>query len=108
MRSDKQINMGLFNAYKSLSKANDTLKRLEYTFERLQTNLNMCNYSAARSYCNDAAALVRIFLETVEQSKTAEISMYTFMGQKMRVMQLALFFNEAIQSANATITRNGY
>ena len=30
--------MGLFNAYKSLSKANDTLKRLEYTFRRLQTN----------------------------------------------------------------------
>lgn len=100
--------MGLFNAYKSLSKANDTLKCLEYTFGLLQTNMDMRNYSAARSYCNDAASLVRTFLETVEQSKTAEISMYTFMGQKMRVMQLAMFFNEALQSANAIISRNGY
>lgn len=100
--------MGLFNAYKSLSKANDTLKRLEYTFGRLQTNMNLRNYSAARSYCNDAASLARTFIETVEQSKTAEVSMYTFMGQKMRVMQLAMFFNEALQSANAIITRNGY
>ena len=100
--------MGLFNAYKSLSKANDTLKRLEYTFDRLQTNMNMCNYSAARSYCNDAASLAKTFLESVQQSKTAEISMYTFMGQKMRVMQLAMLFNEALQSANAIITRNGY
>lgn len=100
--------MGIFNAYKSLSKANDTLKRLEYTFGRLQTNMDMCNYSAARSYCNDAASLARTFIETVEQSKTAEISMYTFMGQKMRVMQLAMFFNEALESANAIITRNGY
>lgn len=100
--------MGLFNAYKSLSKANDTLKRLEYTIGRLQANMDICNYSAARSYCNDAASLVRIFLETVGQSKTAEISMYTFMGQKMRVMQLAMFFNEALQSANAIITHNGY
>lgn len=73
--------MGLFNAYKSLSKANDTLKRLEYTIGRLQTNMDICNYSAARSYCNDAASLVRTFLETVGQSKTAEISMYTFMGR---------------------------
>lgn len=100
--------MGLFNAYKSLSKANDTLKRLEYTFDRLQTNMNMCNYFAARSYCNDAASLVRTFLETVEQSKTAEISVYTFKGQKFRVMQLAMLFNEALQSANAIIARNGY
>lgn len=100
--------MGLFSAYKSLSKANDTLKRLEYTFGRLQHNMNICDYSAARSYCNDAASLVRTFLETVEQSKTVEISMFTFMGQKMRVMQLAMFFNEALQSANAIITRNGY
>ena len=67
--------MGLFNAYNSLSKANDTLKRLEYTIGRLQTNMDICNYSAARSYCNDAASLVRTFLETVQQSKTAEISM---------------------------------
>lgn len=37
-----------------------------------------------------------------------EISMYTFMGQKMRVMQLAILFNEALQSANAIITRDGY
>ncbi|MDE7430570.1 MAG: hypothetical protein K2N34_01410 [Lachnospiraceae bacterium] len=100
--------MGLLNAYKSLSKANDTLKRLEYTFSRLQTNMDLCNYSVARSYCNDAASLARTFLETVEQSKTAEISMYTFMGHKMRVMQLAMFFNEALQSANAIITKNGY
>ena len=100
--------MGIFNAYKSLSKANDTLKRLEYVFSRLQINMDMHNYSAARSYCNDAASLARTFLETVEQSKTAEISMYTFMGQKMRVMQLDLFFNESLQSANAIITRNGH
>ena len=99
--------MGLFNAYNSLSKANDTLKRLEYTIGRLQTNMDICNYSAARSYCNDAASLVRTFLETVQQSKTAEISMYTFMGRKMRVMELAMLFNEALQIANAIITRNG-
>lgn len=100
--------MGLLKAYKSLSKANDTLKRLEYTFDRLQTNMDMCNYYAARSYCNDAASLARTFLETVEQSKTAEISVYTFKGQKFRVMQLAMFFNEAIRSANAIISENGY
>ncbi len=34
--------------------------------------------------------------------------MYTFMRKKMRVMQLALFFNESLQSANAIITRNGH
>lgn len=106
--TSNMLNMGLFDAYKSLSKANDTLKRLEYTFDRLQTNMNMCNYSAARSYCNDAASLAKTFLETVEQSKTAEISVYTFKGQKFRVMQLAMFFNEALQSANAIITSNGY
>lgn len=50
----------------------------------------------------------REFIEIVENSKTAEISVYTFKGQKSKVMQLALMFNEALQSANAIISRNGY
>ena len=64
----------------------------------------------AKEYHLDGGSdnVVKTFLETVEQSKTAEISVYTFKGQKFRVMQLAMFFNEALQSANAIITSNGY
>lgn len=100
--------MGFFSGMKSVLRANDILKRIENCMDMLEYHLNAGNFAQARTYCNEAASRVREFIETVESSKTAEISVYTFKGQKFKVMQLALMFNEALQSANAIISRNGY
>lgn len=100
--------MGLFNAYKSLAKANEILKRIENCIDLLEDNINSGNFSQARTYCNEAASRVREFLEVCGGSKTAEISVYTFKGQKFRVMQLAMLFNEALLNANFIIKQYGY
>lgn len=100
--------MGIFSGFRALSQANDILKRIENCMDLLEVYINSGNYAQARTYCNEAASKVRTFLEICESSKTAEISVYTFKGQKFRVMQLAMFFNEALQSANAILVRNGY
>ena len=100
--------MGIFSGMKSVLRANETLKRIENCIDMLEYNLNAGNFTQARTYCNEAASRVREFIEIVENSKTAEISVYTFKGQKFRVMQLVLMFNEGLQSANAIISRNGY
>lgn len=100
--------MGLFNAYNSISTANNILKRLETVMDLLEYNINSGNYSSARTYCNEAASTVRAFLETVQQSKTAEISVYSFKGHKFKVMQLAMLFNQALGEANNILLANGY
>ena len=100
--------MGLFSGMKAVLRANETLKRIEFCIEMLECHINSGNYAQARTYCNEAASRVRIFIEIVERSKTAEVSVYSFKGQKFKVMQLVLMFNEALQSANAIITHKGY
>ena len=100
--------MGIFNAYKSLSKANETLKRIENCVDLMEANINARNFSQARTYCNEAASQVRVFLETCEGSKTAKISVYKFRGEKLTVMQLAFKFNETILSANQLLCSMGY
>ena len=100
--------MGFFNGMKSVMRANETLKRIEECIDMLEYYINSGDFAQARTYCNETARRVREFLEIMEGSKTAEVSVYKFKGQKFRSMQLALMFNEALQSANSIITSHGY
>ena len=100
--------MGLFNAIGSINRANDLLKRLENVMDLLEYNLNSGNYSSASTYRNEVASIMRQFLETVGQSKTAEISVYTFKGRKFRVMQLAMLLNGALCEVSAILSTKGY
>lgn len=100
--------MGFFSGIKAVNRANDVLKRLENCIDMLEYNMNTYNFSQARTYCNEAASRVREFVEIVESSKTAEISVYTFKGQKFKVMPLLMMFNQALGNANEIISRNGY
>lgn len=99
--------MGLFSGMKAVLRANEILKRIENCMDMLEYHLNSENYAQARTYCDEAVSRVRNFIEIVESSKTAEISVYSFKGQKFKVMQLLFMFNEALQSANAIIRHEG-
>ena len=100
--------MGFFSGYRTITSANNILKRIESCTDMLEYHLNAGNFAHARTYCNDAASHVREFLETVEQDHIAENAVYFFKGRKFTVLQLALLFNEALNSANAIIIHNGY
>lgn len=100
--------MGIFNALGAISRANDILKRLEEVFDLLEHNLNIGNYSSARTYCNEAASNVRKFIEVIEQSSAAEIAVYKFKGQKFRVVQLSMLFTQVLGDINTFLKNEGF
>lgn len=100
--------MGFFGTMRVISQANNIIKRLEDCFLQIERNINNGNYSVARVYCNEAAQKGREFLETVQQSNTAEMAVYKFRGYKFNVVQFAGFFHEALSSADEILREKGY
>ena len=100
--------MGLFTGVRAVLTANDVLKRIESCFEMLNYNLDSGNLAQARTYCNDIAARAREFVEILEKSKTAEVSVYKFNGRKYKSLPLIIMITDVIDHTDKALKSLGY
>lgn len=100
--------MGLFNAYKTVNRANQLLKEMEVQFDILYDNLE-CGYPL-QQIRTEWNVLNKQFIElqdTISNSSAATLASYKFKGRQATTMELFSFLKSILDDLDTELKRQG-
>lgn len=100
--------MGLFNAYKTVNRANQLLKEMEVQFDIIFYSME-CN-SPLQQIRLEWDVLKKQFMElqaTISGSKAASIASYNFKGRQATTMELFSFIKSILDDLDMGLKEQG-